>query len=454
LEACHRDRQQRRAVARDSTRTHAMAPERPRRGSREGESMMQGAGEAVDGEQGGDAGFDFREWLQSRPRVQEACQMCRTITAPGKGGGSQEEELACDVCAAQRELFLWQFPARSEAGNLERVGDCSKRAMLVHLFDGAGWSLARQLLFLAQSLWYAHGNGRTLVTRETVPTFPRLPPPCSHSTYTRDHECEIGVRTLTRAHECVQDAWNYAGAHCTRGWQCHFEALSSCSEHDQWAVISLPLSDATHTSTQVVYVSDVERPGPFCTSYNVSGRDLVRGWAMGGVHHVPAAFRHRGACWWLAQALGFIFAPKTRDAAMDDSTTCVASDGREGNTMTCGGRGRRREMCARVCRFLDATDVVRAFGSEAMVGMGQQVRHRANLTAEAMYSLLAIDGSISGRGRQEGRERGDREADGEDGGGCDCGDRQMQLVLHLLRTYADVGHEASGVLERSCLALL
>ena len=112
-----------------------------------------------------------------------------------------------------------------------------------------------------------------------------------------------------------------------------------------------------------------------------------------------------------------------------------------------------------MCRFLDATDVVRAFGSEAMVGMGQQVRHRANLTAEAMYALLAIDGSISGRagGRQEGREgreKGDREADGEDGGDCDCGDRQMQLVLHLLRTYADVGHEASGVLERSCLALL
>ena len=198
LEACHRDRQQRRAVARDSTRTQAMAPERPRRGRREGVSMMHEAGEAIDGEQGVDAGFDFREWLQGRPRVQKACQMCRTITAQGKGGGSQEEELACDVCAAQRELFLWQFPARSEAGNLERgVGNCSKRAMLVHLFDGAGWSLARQLLFLAQSLWYAHGNGRTLVTRETVPTIPRLPPPlatCSHST------CAITNAKLVFAH--------------------------------------------------------------------------------------------------------------------------------------------------------------------------------------------------------------------------------------------------------------
>jgi hypothetical protein len=33
----------------------------------------------------------------------------------------------------------------------------------------------------------------------------------------------------------------------------------------------------------------------------------------------------------------------------------------------------RRQVCARVCRFLGAKDVVRAFGSDPLVGMGQQV---------------------------------------------------------------------------------
>ena len=36
----------------------------------------------------------------------------------------------------------------------------------------------------------------------------------------------------------------------------------------------------------------------------------------------------------------------------------------------------RRQVCARVCRFLGAKDVVRAFGSDPMVGMGQQVSLR------------------------------------------------------------------------------
>ena len=38
---------------------------------------------------------------------------------------------------------------------------------------------------------------------------------------------------------------------------------------------------------QVVYVSDVERPGPLCGSYNVSGRHLVNAWALSGRNPKP-----------------------------------------------------------------------------------------------------------------------------------------------------------------------
>ena len=66
-------------------------------------------------------------------------------------------------------------------------------------------------------------------------------------------------------------------------------------------VIVLLNQPDTEGTTTVVYVSDVEFPGPFCNSYNVSGRDLVRAWAMAGAANVPLPFRHRGLCWWLAQ---------------------------------------------------------------------------------------------------------------------------------------------------------
>ena len=155
-----------------------------------------------------------RQWIRSRPHVLAACVLCARmrpacgaeVVGDGKEGGRCGNEAggaaaedACDKCAAQRELFAWQFPlppsrrrARRASGRAGATGgedgsthvragaddgresghaagkggECETRRVMVHQFDGAGWSLARQLLFVAKSLWYAHGVGRRLVVRE------------------------------------------------------------------------------------------------------------------------------------------------------------------------------------------------------------------------------------------------------------------------------------------------
>jgi hypothetical protein len=52
----------------------------------------------------------------------------------------------------------------------------------------------------------------------------------------------------------------------------------------------------------------------------------------------------------------------------------------------------RRDVCARVCRFIGAKDVVRAFGSDPMVGMGQQVSFTCTVGLFYVYrrSLLPM----------------------------------------------------------------
>eukprot|EP00961_Rhodomonas_salina_P089005 1197197-Rhodomonas_salina.1 len=163
-------------------------------------------------------------------------------------------------------LWRWQHGAQAS-------GACSHRPVLVHQFDGTAFGIGRQLFFLARALWYAHGAGRTLVAKSW-------------------------------------DQWNYAGRTCTNGWACLFEPLSACREEDQWAVVALPLSDAVHNNTRVVYLADVPRLGPFCASYRVSGADLVSSWALDGT--VPPRFARRGPCWWMAQASARLVAPNRR----------------------------------------------------------------------------------------------------------------------------------------------
>jgi len=166
-----------------------------------------------------------RAWLSSRPQVLAACALCaaksRACEAEGGGNGQASGQCArgrrggggnqaCDVCAAQRELFAWQFPPRrpsrlapgaatgggergaaqdSEegkarerdaggegAGGRSAAGDeCGRRRVLVHQFDGAGWNLARQLLFVAQ-VWRCLSipAPSKLAHLDTAPTLARV----------------------------------------------------------------------------------------------------------------------------------------------------------------------------------------------------------------------------------------------------------------------------------------
>ena len=118
--------------------------------------------------------------------------------------------------------------------------------------------------------------------------------------------------------------------------------------------------------------------------------------------------------------LGFIFAPFATAAGARAKET---RQGRGGEDVEAGqqagaaaqGADEIPGICARVCRFLGATDVVRAFGSEPMVGMGRQVHLRANLTAEAAAAVALLGHAAAG-------------GDGLTGPDCHCNDPHLKFV--------------------------
>lgn len=62
---------------------------------------------------------------------------------------------------------------------------------------------------------------------------------------------------------------------------------------------------------------------------------------------MPERFQHRGPCWWMAQALGFIFAPQTADAETRGSSQRADGQGGVGDEPI-------DTICARVCRYASA----------------------------------------------------------------------------------------------------
>ncbi|EKX53028.1 hypothetical protein GUITHDRAFT_133412 [Guillardia theta CCMP2712] len=325
--------------------------------------------------------LSLEEWLHAR-ELGYQCSACDRIyeADPSRFRFRVNQTLECDVCEAQRMLFDWQFPEDSN-------NTCRARKLLVHSLDGAAWSLPRQVMFLAMSLGFAHATDRILVTKS-------------------------------------RDVWNYAGKDCSQGWLCYFERISACKEEDQWSFVTLPLSDLTSNESQTVVVSDVSRPGPFCATYRVSGRDMVRSWKFEA--RSPPQLAHRSFCWWMAQLVAFIFDPREEVVEFLRSTR-----GAKGSREASGFKDVRAMLCHRYCTFANAKSLIRGFGKEEVVGLSDEARRRVNVTDEGLHAVssLLLSSPMSGLPAED--------SGGLLRSGCECGDAYFGYISQVLQDFKD-----------------